>query len=128
MAISFWEVSITNNRLEFPDHAFDAHSGAVIDFWGIVRAIEDDREIEGIDYEVHQPMAEHQMNLLAEKAKHDFCLTMLILRHRIGFRARKRTFSFSAGLRASSRRCVFGKPMVDPGTEAEGSDLEASGI
>lgn len=85
MAISFWEVSITKNRLEFPDHAFDSHSGAVIDFLGIVRAIEDGRDIEGIDYEVHQPMAEHQMNLLAEKARNDFCLTTLILRHRVGF-------------------------------------------
>jgi molybdopterin synthase catalytic subunit len=85
MAISFWEVSITSNRLEFPPHAFNLHSGAVIDFWGIVRAMEDDREIKGIDYEVHQPMAEHQMNLLAEKARSEFCLTSLILCHRIGF-------------------------------------------
>ena len=30
-------------------------------------------------------MAEHQMNLLAEKARNDFCLTSLILRHRVGF-------------------------------------------
>lgn len=85
MAISFWEVSITSDELEFPAHAFDVHSGAVIDFWGIVRGIEDGHEIEGIDYEVHQPMAEHQMNLLAEKARNEFCLTSLILCHRVGF-------------------------------------------
>lgn len=85
MAISFWEILITSDRLEFPDHAFNLHSGAVIDFWGIVRAIEDDHEIEGIDYEVHQAMAEHQMNLLAEKARNEFCLTSLILCHRVGF-------------------------------------------
>ena len=30
-----------SDPLQFPDHAFDVHSGAVIDFWGIVRGIED---------------------------------------------------------------------------------------
>ena len=85
MAIPFWEVSITSDRLEFPPHAFNLHSGAVIDFWGIVRGLEDGCEIEGIDYEVHQAMAEHQMNLLAEKARNEFCLTNLILCHRVGF-------------------------------------------
>jgi molybdopterin synthase catalytic subunit len=85
MAISFWEVSITKNALEIADHVFDARSGAVVDFWGIVRAIEGGSEIDGIDYIVHQTMAEHQINLLATKARDDFYLTGLILRHRIGF-------------------------------------------
>jgi len=29
-------------------------AGAVVDFWGVVRPIEDGREIEGIDYEAHR--------------------------------------------------------------------------
>ena len=49
-----WEVSITDDPLEFPDELSIRDSGAVIDFWGIVRGIEDGREIEGINYEVHQ--------------------------------------------------------------------------
>jgi molybdopterin synthase catalytic subunit len=85
MAISIWEVLITNDPLQSPGQTFNDEAGAVVDFWGIVRLIEDDREITGIDYESHRPMAEHQMNLLAKKARTDFSLSGLILRHRIGF-------------------------------------------
>src|SRR2546422_5440338 len=85
MATSIWKVSITNAPLEFPGQLDDSDSGAAIDFRGMVREIENGREIEGINYEVHRAMAEHQMNLLAEKAMIDFFLTEVVLRHRIGF-------------------------------------------
>ena len=85
MAISIWEVSIIDGSLEFPGELSDPGSGAVVDFWGRVRGIEGERELEGITYEVHRAMAEHQMNLLAEKATVDFHLTGLVLRHRVGF-------------------------------------------
>ncbi len=85
MAISIWEVSITEEPLELSDLPGDEHAGAIIDFWGIVRRAENDRAIAGIEYEVHRAMAEHQMNLLAEKAMADFSLRGLVLRHRVGF-------------------------------------------
>jgi len=100
MAISIWEVSIVDAPLEFPGELSDSDSGAVIDFWGRVREIEDGRAIEGINYEVHRAMAEHQMNLLAEKATVDFFLIGLVLRHRVGF---VRTGEASLFLRAASR-------------------------
>ena len=100
MAISIWEVSITNAALEFPGPLSDSNSGAVIDFWGTVRETEDGRAIDGINYEVHRAMAEHQMNLLAEKARIDFFLTALTLRHRVGF---VRTSEASLFLRVASR-------------------------
>ena len=40
----------------------------MVDFWGVVREMEDGLEIEGIDYEAHQAMAEHQMQLIADAA------------------------------------------------------------
>jgi molybdopterin synthase catalytic subunit len=85
MAISIWEVSITNDPVEFPGQLSHSEAGAAIDFWGRVRDMENDHEILGIDYEVHRLMAEYQMNLLAEKATIDFFLTELVLRHRVGF-------------------------------------------
>jgi molybdopterin synthase catalytic subunit len=100
MAISNWEISIVDAPLEFPGEPSDSDSGAVIDFWGRVREIEDGRSIEGINYEVHRAMAEHQMSLLAEKATVDFFLTGLVLRHRVGF---VRTGEASLFLRAASR-------------------------
>jgi molybdopterin synthase catalytic subunit len=100
MAISIWEASITNDPLEFPGQMADPNSGAAVDFWGTVRETEDGREIAGINYEAHQTMAQHQMNLLAKKATADFSLTHLVLRHRVGF---VRAGEASLFLRVTSR-------------------------
>ena len=85
MAISVCEVSITQLPLELPARENDPASGAIVDFWGVVRAFEDGREITGIDYEANRPMAEHQMRALAEAAIGKFGLTRVLIRHRIGF-------------------------------------------
>jgi len=62
-----------------------AGAGAVIDFWGVVRPIEDGHEIEGIDYEAHHEMAEHQLKRIAERAAKNFELKRVIIHHRTGF-------------------------------------------
>jgi molybdopterin synthase catalytic subunit len=63
----------------------DPGAGAIIDFWGVVRELEDGREIEGINYEAHAAMAEHQLRLIAEESAKNFQLKKVIVRHRIGF-------------------------------------------
>ena len=63
----------------------DLNAGAVVDFWGVVRKFEDGREIEGIDYEAHREMAEHQLKRIAERAVDEFQLQRVIIYHRIGF-------------------------------------------
>jgi molybdopterin synthase catalytic subunit len=85
MAISVCEVSITQSLVDLPVRENKAAVGAIVDFWGVVRAVEDGREIAGIEYEAHGPMAEHQMRSLAETAIGKFGLTKVIIRHRIGF-------------------------------------------
>ena len=85
MAISVCEVSITQFPLDLPASENNAAAGAIVDFWGVVRGLEDGKEITGIDYEAHAPMAEHQMRSLAETAIGKFGLTRVIIRHRIGF-------------------------------------------
>jgi molybdopterin synthase catalytic subunit len=62
-----------------------AGAGAVVDFWGVVRPIEDGREIEGIEYDAHCEMAEHQLKRIAEQAVERFGLKLVIAHHRIGF-------------------------------------------
>ncbi len=59
--------------------------GAVVDFWGAVRPRENGREIEGIDYEAHRAMAEHQLRKIGEQATQKFRLARVIIHHRIGF-------------------------------------------
>src|SRR5947208_8049138 len=62
-----------------------AGAGALVDFWGVVRPIEDGCEIEGIDYEAHREMAEHQLKRIAEQAAERFGLKLVIVHHQIGF-------------------------------------------
>ena len=85
MAISIWSVSITHAPIEFASQKHDGAAGAVVNFFGIVRAQEGDRVIIGIEYEANTAMAEHQLNAIAEKAATDFALSQIIITHRVGF-------------------------------------------
>jgi molybdopterin synthase catalytic subunit len=94
MANCVSQVLLTKNRLKNADDTplsgasktdVDLESGAVVDFWGVVRELEDGRAIEGIDYEAHQAMAEHQMKLIADGAIAKFQLKRVVLHHRTGF-------------------------------------------
>jgi molybdopterin synthase catalytic subunit len=85
MANSLCEVLLTEACLKAPARDVDLTAGAVVDFWGAVRGLEDGRQIEGIEYEVHRAMAEHQLGLVAEEAAKKFRLEQVIVHHRIGF-------------------------------------------
>ena len=79
------EILITIDPLPSPLHEWSRSAGAAVDFWGVVRAQENGQEISGIEYEAHQAMAQHQLEAIANKARADFNLEDVILRHRIGF-------------------------------------------
>jgi molybdopterin synthase catalytic subunit len=85
MAIWNSEILITDAPLPLPANDWNGSAGAVVDFWGVVRADENGQEISGIEYEAHQPMARHQMEMIANAARAEFGLEEVILRHRIGF-------------------------------------------
>jgi molybdopterin synthase catalytic subunit len=85
MAISVCEVSLTESALDLAAFESDPASGAVVDFFGVVRGFEDGRELAGIEYEAHRAMAEHQMRAIAETAAARFGLRRTEIRHRIGF-------------------------------------------
>ena len=85
MANSVCDISITQSPLVLPLRENDPASGAIVDFWGAVRGLEDGKEITGIDYEAHVEMALHQMRQLAENARTRFGLGKIVIHHRIGF-------------------------------------------
>ena len=85
MANPVCEVLVTDAQLSAPENRVDPAAGARIDFQGIVRASEEGREIEGIDYEAHWKMAEHQLREIAEQAIIQFELRSVIIHHRVGF-------------------------------------------
>ncbi len=60
-------------------------AGAIVDFRGVVRALEDDHEITGIEYEANQAMAEHQLKVIGERAAEKFALKRVLIYHRVGF-------------------------------------------
>jgi molybdopterin synthase catalytic subunit len=79
------EILLTESPLEMPTKNHHGNAGAMIEFWGVVRRLEDGREIEGIDYEAHREMAEHQLKRIVEQAAERFGLKSLVVHHRIGF-------------------------------------------
>ena len=118
MANSVSQVLLTEGHLDAPKedvrHGESVHrridpstslrtslsAGAVLDFWGVVRELEDGRKIEGIDYEAHEAMAEHQMKVIADAAAETFRLNQVVLHHRVGF---VRTGEASLFLRVSAQ-------------------------
>jgi molybdopterin synthase catalytic subunit len=85
MANPVCKVLLTKAPLKAPENDVDPAAGAVVVFWGVVRELEDGRKIEGIDYEAHQAMAEHQLQLVAEAATEKFQLKKVTIHHRVGF-------------------------------------------
>ena len=85
MATWHSEILITTSPLQSRPNRWSGAAGASVDFWGVVRTLEDGREISGIEYEAHQTMAQRQMELIAEAARTDFDLEEVTLQHRIGF-------------------------------------------
>jgi|ERR1043166_425115 molybdopterin synthase catalytic subunit len=85
MANSVSEVLLTKARLKALTQDGDPDAGAIVDFWGVVRRLENGRSIVGIDYETHIPMAEHQLKMIADAAVDNFQLERVVVHHRFGF-------------------------------------------
>jgi molybdopterin synthase catalytic subunit len=85
MATWHSEIFISTASLQAPAKCWHDGTGATVDFWGVVRAREDGREIAGIEYEAHRAMAQHQMETIATSAHQEFGLLEVLLHHRIGF-------------------------------------------
>jgi molybdopterin synthase catalytic subunit len=83
--MEFCEIRITREPLNAGRLNFSLNEGAVVDFFGVVRAIENDRLIDGIEYEAFEAMAERQLVLIAEEARDRYRLALVIIHHRIGY-------------------------------------------
>jgi molybdopterin synthase catalytic subunit len=63
----------------------DSSAGAILDFRGVVRGLENGRAIEGIAYEAHATMAQSQLERIGRDSAEKFGLSSVLIRHRIGF-------------------------------------------
>ena len=83
--MEFCEIRITREPLNAHRLNFSQNEGAVVDFFGVVRATENDRIIDGIEYEAFEAMAERQLVLIAEDARDRYRLGLVIIHHRVGY-------------------------------------------
>jgi molybdopterin synthase catalytic subunit len=83
--MEFCDIRVNGDPINIVELSFSRTEGAVVDFFGVVRALEGNRLIEGIQYEAFQPMAERQILLIAEEAKSHHDLQQVLIYHRIGF-------------------------------------------
>jgi molybdopterin synthase catalytic subunit len=82
--MQFCEIRITKQPLDPRVLHFSRTEGAVVDFFGVVRSIENERMINAIEYEAFEAMAERQLALIADEAKDRYGLVSVIIHHRIG--------------------------------------------
>jgi molybdopterin synthase catalytic subunit len=143
MANSVCEVLVTESALQTRELVPDTSAGAFVDFFGVVRKLEDGREIEGIEYESHVKMAEHQLRRIAEAAFKKFELREVVVHHRIGFvpagqaslflrvGARRRDAAFDASKwivdELKQKVPIWKRPVFGPsGVGAEGTPWQAA--
>src|SRR3954453_2614104 len=85
MANNVCEILLTESLLGMATRNDGGDAGATVEFRGMVRRLEDGREIAGIEYEAHPEMAEYQLKRIAEQATNKFGLKRVTIHHRIGF-------------------------------------------
>ena len=114
-------------------------TGAVVDFWGVVRETEAGTKIRGIDYEAHRAMAEHQLQMVAQRAGEVGQLTQITIQHRIGFvpvgaasllvrvasKHRAEAFRASAAIVDELKKCA---PIWKHPVLADGSSSSTNGV
>jgi molybdopterin synthase catalytic subunit len=104
--MEFCEIRLTREPLKADRLGFSQNEGAVVDFFGVVRAIEGDRLIDGIEYEAFEAMAERQLVLIAEEARRRYRLALVIIHHRVGY-VRAGEASLFVRVTARHRRAAF---------------------
>lgn len=79
------EVALVNGPLGLTSPGNTLGVGAMVEFFGNVRPLENGKEIDGIEYEAHREMAEHQLRKIAHEAAERFDLLAIRLHHGVGF-------------------------------------------
>jgi molybdopterin synthase catalytic subunit len=79
------DVKLTTESLSGFNPEFSDRDGALIDFFGVVRGMENGQPIDGIEYQAFVEMAEIELKRIAENARKDFTLSLILVHHRIGF-------------------------------------------
>jgi molybdopterin synthase catalytic subunit len=104
--MQYCDIRLTKEPLNLECARFSPTEGAVVDFFGVVRTIENERIIDGIEYEAFEPMSERQLTLIAGEASERYGLPLVVIYHRIGF-VRVGEASLYVRVSARHRRAAF---------------------
>lgn len=85
MAIDFSNIYVTPDPLRIPPPDYSDKAGAVVDFHGVVRGLEEEYAITGLDYEAYEEMAVAKLRQIASETLVKFSLESVVLFHRIGW-------------------------------------------
>src|SRR5258708_26276068 len=77
------DVKLTTEPLSRFDLEFSDRDGALVDFFGVVRGIENEQPIDGIEYQAFVEMPEIELKRFAEIARKHFFLGLFLFLHRL---------------------------------------------
>ena len=78
-------VILSEEPIQIAQTVFKAGEGAEAQFLGVVRGMEDDKVISGIDYSAYLPMAEKTLHELVERGQREHGPHRVFIQHRLGF-------------------------------------------
>ncbi len=82
------QLVLTTDRIEeaawVAKRKMSPEMGAAVCFTGVVRGLEADAEVAGLEYEAFQKMAEHQFHLIFDEAERQWPIESIRLVHRLG--------------------------------------------
>ncbi len=91
---------------EWHRESMSEHSGASVEFLGVVRRLENGQPIEFLEYEAYEPMAEQMIDDYIRQARERFGLSRVYFRHRLG-RVRVGEVAVIIGVHAPHRAEAF---------------------
>ncbi|MHB1082519.1 MAG: molybdopterin synthase catalytic subunit [Prosthecobacter sp.] len=78
-------VILSEEPIQIAPTVFKTGEGAEAQFLGVVRGMEDEKTISGIDYSAYLPMAEKMLQNLVERGQHEHGPHRVFIQHRLGF-------------------------------------------
>ncbi|OYW77890.1 MAG: hypothetical protein B7Z37_01985 [Verrucomicrobia bacterium 12-59-8] len=78
-------VILSEKPIQIAPTVFKAGEGAEARFLGVVRGVEDDKAISGIDYSAYLPMAEKTLQDLVARGQREHGPHRVFIQHRLGF-------------------------------------------
>ncbi len=91
---------------EWHRESMSEHSGASVEFLGVVRRLENGQPIEFLEYAAYEPMAEQMIDDYIRQARERFGLSRVYFRHRLG-RVRVGEVAVIIGVHAPHRAEAF---------------------